>query len=63
MDHVELFLMFLVRAVGEVQAGDVQTCAAHIGEDGFVAAGRADGTDDLRFSHDDIPLSACDMSK
>ena len=50
-DHVELCFLLLMRPVGKVQPRDVHACAAHVGEYGAVAAGRADGTYDLGFSH------------
>jgi hypothetical protein len=37
--------------VGEVQTGHVHTGQAHLGEDFLVLAGRADGADDLGFTH------------
>ena len=48
---VDNLLVLLVRAVREVQPRDVQARAAHAGKYGGVAAGRADGTYDLCFSH------------
>ena len=50
-DHVKFLLMLLMCAMGEIQARDVQSGAAHFGEDLRGAACRANGTDNFRFSH------------
>ena len=51
LDHVDLLLVLLVRAVGEVEARHVQARPAHGPEDGGVFARGADGADDLGLTH------------
>ena len=55
LDHVDLFLVLLMGAVGEIQAGDVQALLAHGPEHGGIFTGRADGADDLGLPHGLIP--------
>ena len=46
----------LMRSVRKVQARDIESRPAHFRKYLLRAAGRADGTDDLRFSHMKFPL-------
>ena len=63
MDHVKFLLMLLVCAVRKIEPRDVESCLAHLCKDFLRAAGRADGTDDLRFSHDKCLLSMIQNNK
>ena len=56
LDHVDLLLVLLMGAVGEVQAGHVQALLAHGAENFGIFAGRADGADDLGLSHGAAPF-------
>ena len=51
LDELDLFQMFLVRAVGEVEPRHVHARHTHLGKRIFIVTGRADGADDLCFSH------------
>ena len=51
LDHVDLLLVFLMGAVGEVEARHVQARQTHGPEDGGVLARGADGADDLGLAH------------
>ena len=55
-DHIKFLLVLLMRSVRKVQARDIESRPAHFRKYLLRAAGRADGTDDLRFSHMKFPL-------
>ena len=54
-DQADPFQMFLMRAVGEVQPGNIHTRPAHGRQCFLVLTGRADCTDNFRFSHSLFP--------
>ena len=59
LDHVDLFLVLLMGAVGKVQARNIEPLQAHFPEDLGVFTGRADRADDFCFPHvTDSPFSA-----
>ena len=51
--------MLLMAAMGEIQPGHVHAGQAHLGQGFFVFTGGADGADDLRFSHNNLPNLLC----
>lgn len=55
-DHIKFLLVLRMRPVRKVQARDIEPRPAHFRKYLLRAAGRADGTDDLRFSHMKFPL-------
>ena len=60
-DHVDLCQLLFVRAVGKIEAGNVDARLAHGGKNSRVTAGRTDGSDNFCFSHKSVPSSSVQM--
>ena len=51
LNQFNLLFVLRIASVGEIQPGDVHACQTHLGQSLFVLAGRANGADNLCFTH------------
>ena len=58
LNHADLGKLLFVRAVGKIEAGNIDTRPAHGGKNAGVTAGRSDGCDDFCFSHGSVSFQS-----